>query len=51
MPTLALTHLVPGATHLVPDATWYAKASRGYSGRVVVGRDLTRLPVGAARRD
>ncbi|MFD0314822.1 MBL fold metallo-hydrolase [Streptomyces flavalbus] len=45
--TLVLTHLVPGATNVLPDDTWRAKASRGYSGRVVVGTDLLRLPVGA----
>ncbi|MBX9395324.1 MBL fold metallo-hydrolase [Streptomyces sp. TRM72054] len=53
VPTLVLSHLVPGATNIVPDATWHTKASRGYSGRVVVGHDLTHLPLGtaAARRN
>ncbi|MFB8771294.1 MBL fold metallo-hydrolase [Streptomyces broussonetiae] len=45
-PTLVLSHLVPGATNIVSDDTWRAKASRGYSGRVVVGTDLLRLPIG-----
>jgi ribonuclease BN (tRNA processing enzyme) len=48
--TLVLSHLVPGAINLVSDATWHAKVQRGYSGRVVVGRDLVRLPVGRVRR-
>ncbi|MFD7279514.1 MBL fold metallo-hydrolase [Streptomyces sp. NPDC059862] len=46
---LVLSHLVPGATNIVDDSTWHTKASKGYSGRVVVGRDLARLPVGARR--
>ncbi|MER6343928.1 MBL fold metallo-hydrolase [Streptomyces sp. NPDC001595] len=50
VPTLVLSHLVPGAVGLIPDTTWQAKVRRGYSGRVVVGRDLVRLPVGRARR-
>jgi len=48
--TLVLSHLVPGAINIVPDSTWDAKVRQGYSGRVVVGRDLVRLPVGRARR-
>ncbi|MBD0837494.1 MBL fold metallo-hydrolase [Streptomyces sp. TRM68416] len=47
--TLVLSHLVPGATNVVPDSTWHAKASKGYSGRVIVGNDLARLPVGSRR--
>ncbi|MEV5727588.1 MBL fold metallo-hydrolase [Streptomyces pharetrae] len=48
--TLVLSHLVPGSVGLVPDSAWHAKAQQGYSGRVVVGRDLVRLPVRRARR-
>ncbi|MFE6283672.1 MBL fold metallo-hydrolase [Streptomyces sp. NPDC057877] len=48
--TLVLNHLVPGATNVISDDTWHTKASRGYSGQVVVGTDLTRLPVGARAR-
>jgi ribonuclease BN (tRNA processing enzyme) len=47
--TLVLSHLVPGATNVVSDATWHTKASKGYSGRVIVGTDLARLPVGSRR--
>ncbi|MEU9730312.1 MBL fold metallo-hydrolase [Streptomyces sp. NPDC048002] len=47
--TLVLSHLVPGATNVVPDSTWHTRASKGYSGRVIVGNDLARLPVGAGR--
>ncbi|KPI03158.1 beta-lactamase domain protein [Actinobacteria bacterium OK074] len=46
-PVLVLNHLVPGSTQLIPDSTWQLKAAQGYSGQVVVGRDLLRLPVGA----
>ena len=42
--TLVLSHLAPG-TILLPDASWYAKAKRGYSGEVIVGRDLMRIEV------
>ncbi|WAZ21513.1 MBL fold metallo-hydrolase [Streptomyces cinnabarinus] len=47
--TLVLSHLVPGATNIVADSTWHTKASKGYSGRVLVGTDLARLPVGSPR--
>jgi ribonuclease BN (tRNA processing enzyme) len=43
--TLVLNHLVPGDS---PDSTWRG-AQRGFSGRLVVGRDLMSLPVGRAR--
>jgi ribonuclease BN (tRNA processing enzyme) len=42
--TLVLSHLVPGTTQL-PDALWKEKAQRGFSGRVIVGRDLMRIRV------
>lgn len=40
--TLALSHLVPGNR---PDGVW-RRAKAGFSGRLVVGRDLDVLPVG-----
>ncbi len=40
--TLVLSHFVP-ASGVVPDEVWQAEAARGYSGRVVVGRDLLEL--------
>ena len=40
--TLVLSHLVP-ATDVVPDDVWHKEATQGYSGRVVVGRDLLEL--------
>lgn len=40
--TLVLSHLVPGG---LPDSHWQ-KAARGFSGRTVVGRDLTQIGVG-----
>lgn len=42
--TLVLSHLAPG-TVLLPDASWFAKAGRGYDGRVIVGHDLMTIPV------
>ena len=39
--TLVLTHLLPGTA---PASRWL-QARRGYSGRVVVGRDLLELPL------
>ena len=39
---LVLSHLVP-ATDVVPDDVWQKEAMHGYSGRVVVGRDLLEL--------
>jgi ribonuclease BN (tRNA processing enzyme) len=41
---LVLSHLVPGTTAW-PDATWLAKASKGFSGTVIVGRDQYRVTV------
>ncbi|NBM17466.1 MBL fold metallo-hydrolase, partial [Streptomyces sp. GC420] len=43
--TLVLSHLVPGRSDFVTDETWRTKASRGYDGQVVVGRDLLRFAV------
>ena len=43
--TLVLTHLVPGNN---PDGRWQ-KAAANYSGRLVVGRDLLAVGVGARR--
>jgi ribonuclease BN (tRNA processing enzyme) len=39
---LVLTHLVPAEN---PEGRWQ-QAARGYSGRLVVGRDLLELAVG-----
>ncbi|MCE0762490.1 MBL fold metallo-hydrolase [Pseudonocardia kujensis] len=43
--TLALSHLVPGNW---PDEEW-RRAAEGFSGRLVVGRDLDRIGVGTPR--
>lgn len=43
--TLVLSHLVPGATDMVSDATWQRKAEQGFSGEVVVGRELIEIGV------
>jgi ribonuclease BN (tRNA processing enzyme) len=43
--TLALSHLVPGNN---PSARW-RKARQGFSGDLVIGEDLTVIPVGRAR--
>lgn len=43
--TLVLSHLVPGATDRVSDTTWHRKAQQGFSGEVVVGRDLMQIGV------
>ena len=40
--TLVLSHLLPGNA---PDGAWRA-AKRGFSGRLVVGRDLDEIPIG-----
>ncbi|MEV6793108.1 MBL fold metallo-hydrolase [Streptomyces sp. NPDC051320] len=42
---LVLTHLVPADTYLVPNASWRRRAAKGFSGRVVVGNDLDRIPL------
>lgn len=41
--TLVLTHLVPGDVGAVSDEDWRRRAQTGFSGRVIVGRDLMRL--------
>ncbi len=43
--TLVLSHLVPAAHALVSDARWRRRAQQGFSGRVVVGEDLMRIPL------
>lgn len=40
--TLVLSHFVPGDDR-VPESEWVARASVGFDGRVVAGRDLLRL--------
>ncbi|MGP4002941.1 MBL fold metallo-hydrolase [Streptomyces sp. 8N706] len=47
--TLVLSHLVPGGTDLVPDEVWHRKASQGFDGTVIVGRDLMTIPVRGRR--
>lgn len=46
VPTLVLHHLVPGDERMVPDDVWDRHGRKGYTGRLVVGRDLTRIPIG-----
>lgn len=41
--TLVLSHLAPGDKRLIPDAVWKHKASRNFTGRVIVGNDLQRI--------
>lgn len=48
--TLVLNHLVPGDPAEVNDGQWRRRAQRGFSGRVVVGRDLMELGVRPRRR-
>ncbi|PZT71329.1 hypothetical protein DN402_05040 [Streptomyces sp. SW4] len=43
--TLVLNHLVPADTFLVPESSWRRRAQKGFSGRVVVGSDLARIPL------
>ena len=43
--TLVLSHLVPGNW---PEHRW-RRAGRGFSGRLIVGRDLDRIGVGVTR--
>ena len=40
---LVLSHLAPANSGVVSDEAWRVEAQRGYSGTVVVGRDLMRL--------
>jgi ribonuclease BN (tRNA processing enzyme) len=42
--TLVLSHLAPGTT-LLPDSSWQLKASKGFTGEVIVGNDLQRIEV------
>lgn len=42
--TLVLSHLAP-STVLWSDAIWAAKAQQGYTGKVIVGNDLMRIPI------
>jgi ribonuclease BN (tRNA processing enzyme) len=44
--TLVLSHLVPGDVDAVHDSEWRRRAQAGFSGKVVVGRDLMQLGVG-----
>lgn len=41
--TLVLNHLVPGDPAAVKDSTWKKRAQKGFTGRVIVGNDLTEL--------
>lgn len=43
--TLILTHLIPSGDQ-IPDESWKEKAQQGFSGEVIVGRDVTTIPVG-----
>lgn len=45
--TLVLNHLVPGDPTAVRDSEWRRRAQVGYSGKVVVARDLMEIGVGA----
>ncbi|MDI3403252.1 MBL fold metallo-hydrolase [Streptomyces cavernicola] len=42
--TLVLSHLMPTG---VPTSTWYRRARRGFTGKVVIGKDLMELPLRA----
>lgn len=44
--TLVLTHIVPDGDQ-VSDDTWHEKAQQGFSGEVIVGRDLMSIPLAA----
>lgn len=43
--TLVLSHLVPAAHSIVSDGRWKRRAQQGFSGRVIVGEDLMRIPL------
>jgi ribonuclease BN (tRNA processing enzyme) len=45
VPTLVLNHLSPGEPSLVSDEVWLQKARTGYTGDVLVGHDLQRIPL------
>jgi ribonuclease BN (tRNA processing enzyme) len=42
---LLLTHLVPGGDASVSDGDWSGAARQAFSGEVIVGRDLLRVPL------
>jgi ribonuclease Z len=42
--TLVLTHLIPGEA---PEENFFEEARKAFSGRIIVGRDLMRIPVPA----
>ncbi|MDR7304093.1 MBL fold metallo-hydrolase [Haloactinomyces albus] len=44
--TLVLSHLAPAPPSSVSDARWRQQAQRGFDGRVLIGNDLDRIPVG-----
>jgi ribonuclease BN (tRNA processing enzyme) len=44
--TVALSHLVPADPRMVDDSRWLRQVRSTYSGRIVVGHDLTQLGVG-----
>ena len=43
--TLVLSHFVPGGDASVTDDIWQAAAAKAFSGRIIVGRDLLRMPL------
>lgn len=43
--TLVLNHLVPGDDPTITDAMWAEGVKKHFSGRVIVGADLTSLPL------
>ncbi len=43
--TLVLSHFVPGGDASVTDEMWQGAAAKAFAGRIVVGRDLQRLPL------
>jgi ribonuclease BN (tRNA processing enzyme) len=44
--TLVLNHLVPGDDPAITDAMWAEGVKKQFSGRVIVGADLMRFPLG-----
>lgn len=47
--TLMINHLVPGNLNAVKDHEWRKRAQKGFSGTVVVARDLVEVGVGSPR--
>ncbi|MEI6486690.1 MAG: MBL fold metallo-hydrolase [Sphingomonadales bacterium] len=43
--TLVLSHFVPGGDASVTEEDWRAGAAQHFDGRIVVGRDLLRIPL------